>query len=90
MTLRWTAAAMLERERRFRRINGYRDMWLLERALRPARQGGDIIEDRGLMKTQRTAGNSTTSGTSSIRPSMPVCSHCSISSRPRPQAWCTS
>ncbi|MGH2378346.1 MAG: IS256 family transposase [Thermoanaerobaculia bacterium] len=33
MALRWTAAAVLEREKRFRRINGYRDMWLLERAL---------------------------------------------------------
>lgn len=33
MALRWTAAAALEREKRFRRINGYRDMWLLVRAL---------------------------------------------------------
>jgi len=33
MALRWTAAAALEREKRFRRINGYRDLWLLERAL---------------------------------------------------------
>ncbi len=33
MALRWTAAAALEREKRFRRINGYRDMWILERAL---------------------------------------------------------
>lgn len=33
MALRWTAAAMLERAKRFRRINGYRDMWLLVRAL---------------------------------------------------------
>ncbi len=33
MALRWTAAAALEREKRFRRINGYRDMWLLKRAL---------------------------------------------------------
>lgn len=33
MALRWTAAAVLEREKRFRRINGYRDMWLLVRAL---------------------------------------------------------
>ena len=33
MALRWTAAASLEREKRFRRINGYRDMWLLIRAL---------------------------------------------------------
>ncbi len=33
MALRWTAAAALEREKHFRRINGYRDMWLLIRAL---------------------------------------------------------
>lgn len=33
MALRSTVAAALERERRFRRINGYRDLWLLERAL---------------------------------------------------------
>lgn len=33
MAERWTAAAVLEREKRFRRVNGYRDLWLLERAL---------------------------------------------------------
>ncbi len=33
MALRWTAAASLQREQRFRRINGYRDVWLLARAL---------------------------------------------------------
>ncbi len=33
MALRWTAAAMAERAKHFRRINGYRDMWLLVRAL---------------------------------------------------------
>ncbi len=33
MALRWTAAAALEREKRFRRINGYRDLWILRRAL---------------------------------------------------------
>ena len=33
MALRWTAAAVLEREKRFRRVNGYRDLWLLGRAL---------------------------------------------------------
>jgi len=32
MALRWTAAAVLGREQRFRRINGCRDRWLLERA----------------------------------------------------------
>lgn len=33
MPERWTAAAVLLREKRFRRINGYRDLWHLERAL---------------------------------------------------------
>lgn len=33
MALRWTAAAVLAREKRFRRINGYCDMWLLARAI---------------------------------------------------------
>ncbi len=33
MALRWTAAAALEREKSFRRINGYRDLWILKRAL---------------------------------------------------------
>lgn len=33
MAERWTAAASLEREKRFRRINGYRDLWILKRAL---------------------------------------------------------
>jgi putative transposase len=32
MAERWTAAAVLECEKRFRRINGHRDIWLLERA----------------------------------------------------------
>ncbi len=31
--LRWTAAAALEREKHFKRIKGFRDLWLLERAL---------------------------------------------------------
>ncbi len=33
MALRWTAAAALEREKHFKRINGFRDLWLLQRAL---------------------------------------------------------
>ncbi len=33
MALRWTAAAALERETHFKRINGFRDLWLLVRAL---------------------------------------------------------
>ncbi len=33
MVLRWTAAGMLEAEKQFRRVNGYRDLHLLRRAL---------------------------------------------------------
>ena len=33
MVLRWTAAGMLEAERQFRRIVGYRDLHILKRAL---------------------------------------------------------
>lgn len=33
MALRWTAAGMLEAERQFRRIKGYRDLHILKRAL---------------------------------------------------------
>jgi hypothetical protein len=33
MVERWTAAGMLEAEKRFPRINGYRDLHLLRRAL---------------------------------------------------------
>jgi len=34
MALRWTAAGMLEAERQFRRLNGYKDLHLLKAALR--------------------------------------------------------
>ncbi len=34
MVLRWTAAGMLQAEKRFRRVRGYREMPLLENALR--------------------------------------------------------
>jgi hypothetical protein len=33
MILRWTAAGVLEAEKRFRRVNGYRDLQLLRAAL---------------------------------------------------------
>ena len=33
MILRWTAAGVLEAEKQFRRINGYRDLQLLRLAL---------------------------------------------------------
>ncbi len=33
MVLRWMAVGMLEAEKQFRRINGYRDLHVLKRAL---------------------------------------------------------
>src|SRR5712671_3488000 len=33
MVLRWTAAGLLEAEKQFRRVNGYREMAILRRAL---------------------------------------------------------
>jgi hypothetical protein len=33
MVLRWTAAGLLEAEKQFRRVNGYREMPFLRRAL---------------------------------------------------------
>ena len=38
MVLRWVAAGMLEAEKQFRRINGYRDLHLLRRALEENQQ----------------------------------------------------
>jgi len=40
MVLRWAATALLDTERNFRRIMGYKDLWMLEAALRdqPKRQ----------------------------------------------------
>ena len=34
MVLRWAATAFLETEKNFRRIQGYRDLWMLEAKLR--------------------------------------------------------
>lgn len=33
MTLRWCAAALLEHEKRFRKVMGYKDLWMLKAAL---------------------------------------------------------
>jgi hypothetical protein len=33
MVLRWAAAAFLETEKNFRRIQGYRDLWMLKAKL---------------------------------------------------------
>ena len=35
MVLRWAAAALLETEKNFRKIMGYRDLWMLKAALDP-------------------------------------------------------
>lgn len=43
MALRWVAAGMLEAERQFRKINGYRDLHILERALK---RHQEVIEGR--------------------------------------------
>ena len=39
MVLRWTAAGLLEAEKQFRRVNGYREMPILRRALDQHYQG---------------------------------------------------
>lgn len=39
MVLRWMAAGMLEAEKQFRRINGYKDLHVLKRALDAQREG---------------------------------------------------
>ncbi len=43
MALRWIAAGMLEAECQFRRVNGYRDMHVLARALECHKE---VIEKR--------------------------------------------
>ena len=43
MILRWTAAGVLEAEKRFRRVNGYRDLQLLRAALERTLPPGDAL-----------------------------------------------
>ena len=46
MALRWTAAGMLEAERQFRRMNGFRDLQMLKQALRHHEEvvrGGKLV-----------------------------------------------
>jgi putative transposase len=43
MALRWAASAFLEVEKRFRRVMGYRDLWMLESALNE--QGGETAKE---------------------------------------------
>ncbi len=40
--LRWAAAAYLDTEKSFRRIMGYRDLWLLHAALNDATQSEEV------------------------------------------------
>lgn len=39
MVLRWAASAFLKAEKSFKRVHGYRDLWMLENALKPSPQG---------------------------------------------------
>jgi len=43
MALRWIAAGMLEAEKQFRKVNGYRDLHVLKRALE---RHQEVIEGR--------------------------------------------
>lgn len=46
MALRWTAAGMLEAERQFRRVNGFKDLQQLKAALRHHEEvvkGGKLV-----------------------------------------------
>ena len=47
MVVRWTAAGLLDAEKRFRRVKGYREMVLLRRVLRK--------EYEGLASTRKSA-----------------------------------
>jgi putative transposase len=42
MVLRWMASAYLEAEKYFRRIQGYRDLWVLSTALGSARSTSKV------------------------------------------------
>ncbi len=43
MILRWTAAGVLEAEKQFRRVKGYRDLQLLRGALEKTLPSGDSL-----------------------------------------------
>ena len=43
MVLRWAAAAYLETEQRFRKIIGYRDLWILQAALDERSEGQEQV-----------------------------------------------
>jgi putative transposase len=43
MVLRWAAAAYLDTEKRFNRIMGYRDLWILRAALEQDQTGQEVM-----------------------------------------------
>ena len=43
VVLRWAAAAYLETEQRFRKIIGYRDLWILQAALDEKSEGQEQV-----------------------------------------------
>ncbi len=46
MVLRWTAAALVETEKHFRRLMGYEHLWILEAALRDPADSRDVASNR--------------------------------------------
>jgi hypothetical protein len=46
MVLRWTATALAQGEKRFRRIMGYRDLWMLKAYLDGPEANESLASDR--------------------------------------------
>ncbi|MCW8208116.1 IS256 family transposase, partial [Verminephrobacter aporrectodeae subsp. tuberculatae] len=46
MALRWTAAGFIEAQKSFRKIQGVRDLWILETALGRRNSDSDLAEPR--------------------------------------------
>jgi hypothetical protein len=74
MALGWTAAGMLEAERQFRRVNGFRDLPEPEGSPTTSRGGGHGRQARCMMG-KKAARSSTTSGTSSRSVHSANCGH---------------
>jgi hypothetical protein len=55
MILRWAAAAYLQTEKNFRRIMGYRDLWILAAALRPEHTRVDAADEANNAGALQTA-----------------------------------
>jgi hypothetical protein len=77
--LRWTAAGLLDAEKRFRRVKGYREMVMLRRALQNYHEA---LASKAPDNRPWIARNSTDSGTSSHRRVWPDC-RCVCVSDPR-------